>query len=87
MALYMKGVDRAGEVFGDIYTALRQAIVDHGGSLSHHHGIGKIRQPFLKKMTSANNLTLLKKVKDASDPHNIFGIGNTIFGVNDSELS
>jgi alkyldihydroxyacetonephosphate synthase len=83
LGLYMKDVENKAETFGQIYTALRQTIIDHGGSLSHHHGIGKMRQGFMKKLMPPENLRLLKTVKEAVDSSNIFGIGNTVFGEDD----
>ncbi|MEL6491713.1 MAG: FAD-binding oxidoreductase [Cyanobacteria bacterium J06634_6] len=80
MGLYMKGVEDIPTVFGKIYTALRQVIVDCGGSVSHHHGVGKMRQRFVKQLTAPANLEMLKTLKKTSDPSNVFGIGNTVFG-------
>jgi alkyldihydroxyacetonephosphate synthase len=67
-------------VFHDIEQALRQVILDHGGSLSHHHGVGKIRQRFLPQVCSEAGLELARAVKRAVDPDNIFGIGNGACG-------
>ena len=78
LGLYMKGIARPAEMFNQIYAALRQTILTHGGSLSHHHGIGKMRQPFLPQTLSPNSLSLLKQIKTATDPENVFGISNTL---------
>ncbi|MEM9155615.1 MAG: FAD-binding oxidoreductase, partial [Cyanobacteria bacterium P01_F01_bin.33] len=44
---YTKGV-RDPEVIGSkIEYDLRRAIIDNGGSISHHHGVGKIRRAFV----------------------------------------
>ncbi len=80
MGLYMKDVENPIETFGEIYAALRQTIIEKGGSVSHHHGVGKMRQAFVKRLTPPANMALLKTVKDTSDPSNVFGIGNTVFG-------
>ena len=55
-------------------------ILDHGGSLSHHHGVGKIRQRFLPQVHSEAGLELARAVKRALDPGNVFGIGNGACG-------
>ena len=34
-----------------------------GGSLSHHHGIGKLRKKFAVNAIGENGITLLKKIK------------------------
>ncbi|MDE3155166.1 MAG: FAD-binding oxidoreductase [Acidobacteriota bacterium] len=80
MAFDCRGLDDPGTVFHDIEQALRQVVLDHGGSLSHHHGVGKIRQRFLPQVHSGAALETLQAAKRGIDPHNIFGIGNGAFG-------
>ena len=75
-----RGLARPIAVYHDIEHALRQTILDHGGSLSHHHGIGKIRQSFVRHIQSDNSIAVLRQTKQALDPQNIFGIQNGIFG-------
>ena len=58
---------------------VRQTIIDAGGSISHHHGVGKLRKDFMTQTLSPTSIELLKQVKAASDPQNIFGIRNNIF--------
>ena len=62
--------------FHDIEQALRQVILDRGGSLSHHHGIGKIRQQFLPQVHSCAALAAIRAAKRGVDPANVFGIRN-----------
>jgi alkyldihydroxyacetonephosphate synthase len=80
LAFSTRGLADPGAVFHDIEQALRQVILDHGGSLSHHHGVGKIRQRFLPQVCSEAGLELARAVKRAVDPDNIFGIGNGACG-------
>ena len=54
--------------------------LDHGGSLSHHHGVGKVRKAFLSQVHSANSMHVLRQAKHAMDPNNIFSAGNGVFG-------
>ncbi|MDE2736883.1 MAG: FAD-binding oxidoreductase [Gemmatimonadota bacterium] len=75
-----RGLEHPIEVYHDIEHALRQTILDNGGSLSHHHGVGKIRQSFVQHIQSDNSIEALRKTKEALDPQNIFGIQNGIFG-------
>ena len=75
-----RGLEHPIEVYHDIEHALRQTILDNGGSLSHHHGVGKIRQSFVQHIQSDNSIEVLRKTKEALDPQNIFGIQNGIFG-------
>ncbi|MCP4424085.1 MAG: FAD-binding oxidoreductase [Chloroflexi bacterium] len=74
-----KGVDKPDEVFGEIEHFLRQTIMEAGGSISHHHGVGKLRKDFMDDTISPTTAEVLKGVKQAHDPQNIFGIRNNIF--------
>jgi alkyldihydroxyacetonephosphate synthase len=74
-----KGLDKPEEVYHEIEHRLRQVILDNGGSLSHHHGIGKIRQRFLSQIQTENSIQVLRQVKKTMDPNNTFGIGNGVF--------
>jgi alkyldihydroxyacetonephosphate synthase len=80
MAIYCRGLADPGGVFHDIEQSLRQVVLDHGGSLSHHHGVGKIRQRFLPQVHSAAGLDALRAAKRGIDPRNIFGIRNGACG-------
>jgi len=80
MALYCRDLPDPGGVFHEIEQALRQVVLDHGGSLSHHHGVGKIRQHFLPQVHSGAGLEALRAAKRGVDPRNIFGIGNGACG-------
>lgn len=75
-AFYYKGVANPSQVYAEIEAAARQEILDQGGSLSHHHGIGKLRERFLKQVKPDLELDLIQKAKDAFDPKNIFGVSN-----------
>ena len=74
-----KGVENAEDIFGDIEHSLRRSILENGGSISHHHGVGKLRKDFMKDTLSPSSIELLKKIKQASDPDNVFGIRNNVF--------
>ena len=74
-----KGLEKPDQVFHEIEQHLRQVILDNGGSLSHHHGVGKIRQGFLPQIQTENSINVLRQVKNAMDPNNIFGARNGVF--------
>ncbi|GMV05615.1 MAG: dehydrogenase [Gemmatimonadota bacterium] len=80
MAFSGKGLADPGGVFHDVEGALRQVILDHGGSLSHHHGVGKLRSRFLDQVHTPAGLDLIRGAKRAVDPGNVFGIGNGACG-------
>ncbi len=75
---YAKGLDDPEKAFSDIEHSLRQIIIDNGGSISHHHGVGKIRKDFMKDTLSPSSIELLKDIKRSADPKNVFGIGNNV---------
>ena len=77
--VYTKGVESPEEVFGRIEYSLREAILKNGGSISHHHGVGKIRKDFMTETLSASSIELLRNLKQCHDPQNIFGIRNNVF--------
>lgn len=72
----------SGEIFSSIEKHMRTVIMDNGGSLSHHHGVGKLRASFADRVHSDNEIKLLHHVKQAIDPNNIFGVRNNIFSIN-----
>lgn len=76
MGFPARGLSDPAVAFAEIEHALRQVVLDHGGSLSHHHGVGKIRQSFLPQVHSAAGLELIRAAKRAVDPSNVFGIAN-----------
>ncbi len=73
---YYKGVENPSHVYLELENIAREEILRCGGSLSHHHGIGKIRQAFLPEIMSETTLKLKDQVKTSFDPKNIFGAGN-----------
>jgi len=79
IAMSFKGIENPEEVFGEIEHELRKTIIENGGSISHHHGVGKLRKDFMPKTISEGSVNLIKSIKSSQDPKNIFGIKNNIF--------
>lgn len=75
-AIWYKGVDRPSEVYAELERAARDEILRSGGSLSHHHGVGKLREGFLPRVLSPGTLAWRERMKEAVDPDDLFGIGN-----------
>lgn len=73
---YYKGVENPSEVYLELENIAREEILRCGGSLSHHHGIGKIREQYLPEIMSETALKWKKDIKKSLDPQNIFGAGN-----------
>jgi len=71
-----KGMERPDLVYAELEHAARDEILSSGGSLSHHHGVGKIRRGFLPRIFSPAALEWAAEVRRAVDPTRIFGIAN-----------
>jgi alkyldihydroxyacetonephosphate synthase len=69
-------VQNPSSIFADIELAARQEILAQGGSLSHHHGIGKHRAQYMNQVNSASFKGVLMNFKTAVDPNNVFGVLN-----------
>ena len=72
MAFYAKGVEDAVGEYHHIETAARKEVLEAGGSISHHHGVGKLRLPFLSDIMSPAMQQWREQMKSALDPHNVF---------------
>ena len=79
IAMSFKGIEKPEEVFEEIEHALRKTIIENGGSISHHHGVGKLRKDFIPDMVSDGSVQLIKDIKKSQDPTNIFGVANNVF--------
>ena len=78
LGMSVKGVKSPEEKFSKIEHSLRGTIIKHGGSISHHHGVGKLRKDFIPDMLSKTSIQLIKEMKQSHDPSNIFGSRNGI---------
>ena len=58
----------------DAWNAAMNAILRNNGSISHHHGVGIVRNPWIKKELG-NAFELIKKLKQSLDPNNILNPG------------
>ena len=79
LGMSVKNISHSEDLFGNIEHAIRKVIMEHGGSISHHHGVGKLRKDFMDATLSDSSMELIKDMKSAHDPGNVFGIGNGIF--------
>jgi alkyldihydroxyacetonephosphate synthase len=77
-AYYYKGTPNPTAVYHELENAARDEILKCGGSLSHHHGIGKLRQGFLPQIASPATLAWQAAAKQALDPTNVFGVANQV---------
>jgi alkyldihydroxyacetonephosphate synthase len=62
-------------IYVDCWRRIMEATDAHGGSLAHHHGIGRVRRPYVERELGASGVALLRRVKDALDPNGIMNPG------------
>lgn len=61
-----------------IENSARDEILACGGSLSHHHGVGKLRSRWYPQTVGEVGVDLYKAAKQELDPKNIFAVGNLL---------
>ena len=64
--------------FKEFHRGIVDSIVECGGSISHHHGIGKIFAPWMKSHLGKEQLDVLIALKKHFDPKNIMNPGGTM---------
>ena len=74
-----RGVADPDRAFAAIEHEMRETIMAHGGSISHHHGVGKLRRDFVPRTMTPAAIEMLREMKTAADPTNVFGIANNVF--------
>ncbi|MCU0821887.1 MAG: FAD-binding oxidoreductase [Spirochaetes bacterium] len=66
----------------DDYAGFQKGIIDtikaNKGSLSHHHGIGRIFAPWMEMEVGKTGLGIIRAVKDFLDPKGIMNPGSTL---------
>ncbi len=63
------------EVYKKFQRGLIDVIAQSGGSLSHHHGVGRMIGPWMQQHLGAKQMEVLKALKNHFDPHNIINPG------------
>jgi len=61
--------------YHDCWRRIMEATDRNGGSLSHHHGIGRVRRDYLTRELGETGVAMLRKVKAAFDPNGIMNPG------------
>ena len=64
------------------YTQYHKGLVDvingNGGSLSHHHGVGRALAPWMESQLGKPGLGLMQAIKNHLDPNGIMNPGGTL---------
>jgi alkyldihydroxyacetonephosphate synthase len=79
LCISFDGVKNPSTVFVELEHAARDEILKHGGSLSHHHGLGKHRSSFVNERCSTGFQSVVSSIKESIDKDNIFGARNGLF--------
>ncbi len=67
--------DQFTATYDACWSAAMQATVEVGGSIAHHHGVGRVRAPWMVDELGEGGLELLRAVKRALDPDDLFNPG------------
>lgn len=78
--IFMCPMDQENEVekFKKFHTGLIDIIHKNNGSLSHHHGIGRLTSHLMKEEVGELGLKTLQSIKDCLDPNAIMNPGGTL---------
>ncbi|EDS39557.1 alkyldihydroxyacetonephosphate synthase [Culex quinquefasciatus] len=75
---HMDDPENSLKMFMEIEEAARDEILACGGSLSHHHGVGKLRSKWYPAVVSHVGVGLYRALKNELDPNNIFAAANIL---------
>ena len=72
-----QGASSAG-VWSEVKKRVTESIVNAGGSVSHHHGVGVDHRPWVERGRATVELSLLERTKRELDPDDLFNPGKTL---------
>lgn len=64
--------------FLQFHRGLVDTILENGGSISHHHGVGRVLAPWMEAHLGRNSLELMTAVKRHLDPNSIMNPGGML---------
>jgi len=73
----------AEAVYRDCWKRAMDATVRSGGSISHHHGIGRMRIPWMRDEHGDAGIAVMRSLKNALDPNGILNPGALLPGATD----
>jgi glycolate oxidase len=71
LVLYDRAIPGQEEIALDLSERILHLCVDHGGSITGEHGVGKEKQQVMGYMFSEPDLETMQRVRHAFDPHSI----------------
>lgn len=66
------------EQWGQVKRAASEAIVASGGTITHHHGVGRDHAPYMEAEVGRSGLEVLRAVKERLDPAGIMNPGKLL---------
>eukprot|EP01101_Sappina_pedata_P008605 TRINITY_DN4799_c0_g1_i1.p2 TRINITY_DN4799_c0_g1~~TRINITY_DN4799_c0_g1_i1.p2 ORF type:complete len:640 (-),score=303.96 TRINITY_DN4799_c0_g1_i1:123-2042(-) len=75
-AFLARGLSDPVGTYEHIEDEAREEVLANGGTLSHHHGVGKLRRKYLPRTMTPLALETMKAIKKTLDPTNVFANGN-----------
>jgi alkyldihydroxyacetonephosphate synthase len=60
----------------ECWRAVMEATARHGGGIAHHHGVGRLRAPYLVHDLGESGVELLRTIKSGVDPDDLMNPGN-----------
>ncbi len=66
------------EQWSEVKTAASQAIVDGGGTITHHHAVGRDHAPWMAREVGEEGLRVLRAVKAELDPAGVMNPGKLL---------
>lgn len=75
---YNNNVTDPVAIYEQIEERARDEIIASGGSISHHHGVGKLRKKWYPATVSDVGVALFKAAKKELDPDNVFATDNLV---------
>lgn len=79
-------LDDAVHAYEAIEIAARNEIIATGGSISHHHGVGKIRKRWMPSTIGELGVSVIEALRENLDPERIFDSDNLLEPKNRSKL-
>ena len=74
-AVQLDSTDAMEGAYFEAWQRIMQATADCGGSVAHHHGIGRVRRDWMKTELGDGGARLLRSLKAAIDPKGIMNPG------------
>ena len=63
------------DFFQKVWNTTMKAVLESGGSIAHHHGIGINRSQWMEKEWGKTGMDAMRKIKKTLDPNNILNPG------------